>query len=127
LIAALIAGAFALGSFAAMAADEDDPAYKMGMASQRQHDLPNNPPTTVAESKALQDAAMKARVAYASLSPEEKALYKKGMIHQRQMDLRLVGDFRSPNDPIYPMPPPFLPAPTSASKPPAGDATGPKP
>ena len=39
LIAALIAGAFALGSVAAMAADEDNPAYKMGMASQRQHDL----------------------------------------------------------------------------------------
>ncbi len=91
LIAALIAGTFILGTVGAMAADEDSPAYRMGMASQRQHDLQaqatNNPPTTVAESKALQDAAVKARAAYASLSPEEKALYKKAMKAQREMDL----------------------------------------
>ena len=58
LIAALITGAFALGSVAAMAADEDNPAYKMGMASQKQHDLQliygqatNQPATTAAETR----------------------------------------------------------------------------
>jgi hypothetical protein len=95
LIAALITGAFALGSVAAMAADEDNPAYKMGMASQRQHDLQliysqatNQPPTTAAESAALKENAAKARAAYASMTPEEKAMYKKGMRAQRQMDLQ---------------------------------------
>src|SRR5271157_143167 len=95
LIATLIAGAFALGSVAALAADADNPAYKMGMASQRQHDLQliegqatNQPPATPAESAALKDAAAKARAAYASMTPEEKAMYKKGMAAQRQMDLQ---------------------------------------
>ena len=109
LIAALIAGAFALGSVAAMAADEDNPAYKMGMASQRQHDLKlqeaqatNQPPTTAAESAALKDAALKARAAYATMSPEEKAMYKKGMKAQRQMDLQAQEALAQPNPPITP-------------------------
>jgi hypothetical protein len=95
LIAALITGAFALGSVAAMAADEDNPAYKMGMTSQKQRDLQeiysqatNQPPTTAAESKELKENAAKARAAYASMTPEEKAMYKKGMRAQRQMDLQ---------------------------------------
>jgi hypothetical protein len=95
LIAALIAGAFALGSVAALAADEDNPAYKMGMASQRQHDLQlleskatNQPATTAAETKEINEAAAKARAAYASMSPEEKAMYKKGMAAQRQKNLQ---------------------------------------
>ncbi len=95
LIATLIAGAFALGSVAALAADEDNPAYKMGMASQRQKDLQgqeaqatNLPAATAAESKEIKENAMKAREAYASMSPEEKAMYKKGMRAQRQMDLQ---------------------------------------
>jgi hypothetical protein len=95
LIATLIAGGFALGSVAALAADEDNPAYKMGMASQRQHDLQliegkatNQPAATAAESKEIKENAMKAREAYASMSPEEKAMYKKGMKAQRQMDLQ---------------------------------------
>src|SRR5271166_1382866 len=95
LIAGLIAGGFALGSVAALAADEDNPAYKMGMASQRQHDLQqiegqatNQPPTTAAETKEINANAAKARAAYASMSPEEKAMYKKGMAAQRQMDLQ---------------------------------------
>ena len=94
LIAALIAGALALGSVVALAADEDNPAYKMGMASQRQHDLQlqeakahDNPPATPEESKAIKEAAMKARAAYARMTPEEKAIYKKGMSEQRQLDL----------------------------------------
>jgi hypothetical protein len=98
LITTLIAGAFALGSVAAMAADEDNPAYKMGMASQRQHDLQliegqatNQPATTAAESKELREAAAKARAAYASMSPEDKAMYKKGMAAQRQKDLQEQG------------------------------------
>ena len=95
LIATLIASAFALGSVAAMAADEDNPAYKMGKASQRQHDLQlqesqatNLPPATPEESKAIKEAAAKARAAYAAMSPEEKAMYKKGMAAQRAMDLQ---------------------------------------
>jgi hypothetical protein len=109
LIAALIAGAFALGSVAAMAADEDNPAYKMGMASQRQHDLEliegqatNQPPTTAAESKELRDAAAKARAAYATMTPEQKAMYKKGMKAQRQMDLQAQEALAQPNPPITP-------------------------
>ena len=95
LIAGLIAGAFALGSVAAMAADEDNPAYKMGMQSQRQRDLQliygqatNLPPETAAETKEIKDNAAKARAAYASMTPEEKAMYKKGMKAQRAMDLQ---------------------------------------
>jgi hypothetical protein len=95
LIATLIASAFALGSVAAMAADEDNPAYKMGMASQRQHDLQliegqatNQPPTTAAETKAINEAAAKAKAAYATMTPEEKAMYKKGMAAQKQKDLQ---------------------------------------
>ncbi len=95
LIAALITGTFALGSVAAMAADEDNPAYKMGRASQKQRDLQeiysqatNQPPTTAAESKELKDNAAKARAAYGSMTPDEKAMYKKGMKAQRQMDLQ---------------------------------------
>jgi hypothetical protein len=94
LIAALITGAFALGSVAAMAADEDNPAYKMGMVSQKQHDLQliygqatNLPPETAAESKELKENAAKARAAYTSMTPEEKAMYKKGMRAQHAMDL----------------------------------------
>ncbi len=109
LIAALIAGAFALGSVAAMAADEDNPAYKMGMASQRQHDLEliesqatNQPPTTAAESKELREAAAKARAAYATMTPEQKAMYKKGMKAQRQMDLQAQEALAQPNPPITP-------------------------
>jgi len=109
LIATLIAGAFALGSVAALAADEDNPAYKMGMASQRQHDLrliegqaTNQPATTPEESKALKDAAMKARAAYASMSPEDKAMYKKGMAAQRAMDLREQEALAQPNPPTTP-------------------------
>src|SRR5208282_6589956 len=109
LIATLIAGAFALGSVAALAADEDYPAYKMGMASQRQHDLrliegqaTNQPATTPEESKALKDAAMKARAAYASMSPEDKAMYKKGMAAQRAMDLREQEALAQPNPPTTP-------------------------
>jgi hypothetical protein len=90
----LIAGAFALGSVAAPAADEDNPAYKMGMASQRQHDLQlqeakarNNSPVTPEESKAIKEAAVKARAAYARMTPEEKAIYKNGMSEQRHLDL----------------------------------------
>jgi hypothetical protein len=95
LITTLVAGTLALGSVAVMAADEDSAAYKMGMASQRQHDLQliegqatNQPATTAAQSKELKDAAAKARAAYATMTPEEKALYKKGMAAQRQMDLQ---------------------------------------
>jgi hypothetical protein len=95
LIAALIAGAFALGSVAALAADEDNPAYKMGKASQRQRDLQliesqatNLPATTAAETAQIKEAAAKARAAYAAMSPEDKAMYKKGMQAQRQMDLQ---------------------------------------
>ena len=109
LIAALIAGAFAVGSVAAMAADEDDPVFKMGMASQRQHDLEliegqatNQPPATAAESKELRDAAVKARVAYATMTPEQKAMYKKGMKAQRQMDLQAQEALAQPNPPITP-------------------------
>jgi hypothetical protein len=109
LMAALITGAFALGSVAAMAAGEDNPAYKMGMASQRQHDLEliesqatNQPPTTAAESKQLKENAAKARAAYASMTPEEKAMYKKGMKAQRQMDLQAQEALAQPNPPITP-------------------------
>ena len=122
LIAGFIAGAFALGSVAAMADNQTPPipvdqdelkaelakaeadydkmtpveqaAYKLGMASQRQHDLQaqeakaqDNPPATPEESKAIKEAAMKARAAYARMTPEEKAMFKKGMRDQRQMDL----------------------------------------
>ena len=109
LIAALITGAFALGSVAAMAADEDNPAYKMGMASQRQHDLQliesqatNQPPTTAAQTKEINEAAAKARASYASMSPEEKAMYKKGMKAQKQMDLQGQEAQAQPNPPITP-------------------------
>src|SRR5208282_6090864 len=95
LIAGLIAGAFALGSVAAMAADEDNPAYKMGMQSQRQRDLQliygqatNLPTETAAETKAIKENAAKARAAYASMTQEEKAMYKEGMKAQRAMDLQ---------------------------------------
>jgi hypothetical protein len=96
LIALLIASAFALVSVAALADDDkNQAAYKMGMASQRQRDLqlvesqrlPAWTPSTVAESKALKEAAAKARAAYASMTPEEKVMYKKGMKEQRQLDL----------------------------------------
>ena len=109
LIATLVAGGFALGSVAALAADEDNPSYKMGMASQRQHDLQliegqatNQPPATPAESAALKDAAAKARAAYASMTPEEKAMYKKGMKAQREMDLQGQEALAQPNPPITP-------------------------
>ena len=109
LIAVLIAGAFALGTVAAMAADEDNPAYKMGMASQRQHDLQliesqatNQPATTAAESKALKEAAAKAKAAYANMTPEEKAMYKKGMAAQRQIDFQGQEALAQPNPPITP-------------------------
>jgi hypothetical protein len=109
LIAALIAGALALGSVAAMAADEDNPAFKMGMASQRQHDLEliegqaaNQPPTTAAESKELRDAAAKARAGYATMTPQQKAMYKKGMKAQRQMDLQAQEALAQPNPPTTP-------------------------
>ncbi len=95
LIATLVAAGFALGSVAVLAADEDNPAYKMGMASQRQHDLQliegqatNQPAATAAETKEIKEAAAKARAAYASMSPEDKAMYKKGMRAQHQMDLQ---------------------------------------
>jgi|SRR5271155_3413003 len=140
LLLAFFAGAIALGSVAAMAADEDSPAYKMGMTSQRLHDLQlqgaqatNQPATTAAESKELKDAAAKARAAYAGMSPGDKAMYKKGMKAQREMDVLdqpLMGDFWSPNDPTYPrnslaprkMPPAEK---AGATKPAAGDATEP--
>jgi hypothetical protein len=87
---------------AAMAADEDNPAYKMDMASQRQHDLqlqwaqaPNNPPATHEESKAINEDAMKAGAAYARMTSEEKAMYKKGLTAQRQMDLQAHQDYRA--------------------------------
>jgi len=109
LIAALMTGAFALGSVAAMAADEDNPAYKMGMQSQKQHDLQliynqatNLPPATAAESKEIKDNAVKARAAYASMSPEEKAMYKKGMKAQRQMDLQEQQAQATSNPPTTP-------------------------
>jgi hypothetical protein len=109
LIAALIPGLLAFASVAAMAADEDSAAYKMGMASQRQHDLQliegqatNQPATTAAETKALNEAAAKARAAYATMTPEEKALYKKGMAAQRQMDLQMQEALAQPNPPITP-------------------------
>jgi len=109
LIAGLIAGAFAFGSVAALAADEDNPAYKMGMASQRQHDLrliesqaTDQPATTAAETKSINEAAAKARTAYASMSPEEKAMYKKGMAAQRQKDLQGQEALATPNPPTTP-------------------------
>ena len=46
--------------------------------------LPTSPPTTAAESKELKENAAKARAAYASMTPEEKAMYKKGMRAQKQ-------------------------------------------
>ena len=91
LIAALTAGAFVLGSVAALAADEDNPAYRMGMASQREHDLRLQEAWGMDfgthESKSIREAAAKARAAYPSMTPEEKASYKKGMKAQREMDL----------------------------------------
>jgi len=106
LLVGLIGGALALGSVAALAADEDNPAYKMGMASQHQHDLQlqesqatNLPPATPAETKAINEAAAKARAAYASMTPEEKAMYKKGMAAQRQMDLQAQGSQATNNPP----------------------------
>jgi hypothetical protein len=109
LIAALITGAFALGSVAAMAADEDNPAYKMGMASQKQHDLQliegqatNQPATTAAESKQLKEDAAKARAAYASMTPEEKAMYKKGMKAQRALSLQAQEAQATNNPPTTP-------------------------
>ena len=109
LIASLIAGVFALGSVAALAADADNPAYKMGMTSQRQHDLQliegratNQPATTSEETKALNEAAKKARTAYLSMTPEEKALYKKGMTAQRALDLQAQESLATPNPPTTP-------------------------
>ena len=109
LIASVIASAFALGSVAALAADEDNPAYKMGMASQRQHDLQviegraaNQPGSTSEEYKALNEAAKKARAAYFSMTPEEKALYKKGMTAQRAIDLQAQEALATPDSPTTP-------------------------
>jgi hypothetical protein len=109
LITALIAGAFAIGSVAALAADEDHPAYKMGMASQRLHDLDaqqalatNQPRATAEESKAIKEAAMKARAAYATMTPEEKAMYKKGMKAQREVYLKEQEALATPNPPTTP-------------------------
>jgi hypothetical protein len=111
LIATLIAGAFAVGSVAAMAQDQDKTkaAYQMGKDSQKQHDLQliesqatNQPATTAAESKALREAAAKARAAYATMTPEEKAMYKKGMKEQRQMDLQAQQAQATNNPPTTP-------------------------
>jgi len=109
LIATLLAGAFALGSVAALAADEDNPAYKMGMDSQRQHDLQlidgraaNQSGTTSEEYKAINNAAKKARTAYLSMTPEEKALYKKGMTAQRAIDLQAQENLATPDSPTTP-------------------------
>lgn len=109
LSATLIASAFALGSVAALAADEDNPAYKMGMASQRQHDLQliegqatDQPPTTAAETKAIKEAAAKAKAAYATMTPEEKAMYKKGMAAQRAKDLQGQEALATSNPPTTP-------------------------
>lgn len=96
LLVALFSGAFALGSVAATADDQDKKlaAYKMGKDSQRLHDLQaqeakaqDNPPATPEESKEIKEAAAKARAAYARMKPEEKAMYKKGMRAQMQLDL----------------------------------------
>ena len=108
-IAALVASVFALGSVAALAADEDSPAYQLGMVSQRQHDLQliegratNQPATTSEESKAINEAAKKARAAYLNMTPEEKALYKKGMTAQRAKDLQAQEARATPDPPTTP-------------------------
>ncbi len=96
LLVVLCASAFALGSLAAMADDDkNQAAYSMGMASQREHDLRLqeaqgmiNPATP--ESKAIEEAAMKARAAYPRMTPEEKAAYKKGMRDQKEKDDRIA-------------------------------------
>jgi hypothetical protein len=109
LIATLIVGAFALGSVAVLAADEDNPAYKMGMVSQKQKDLQliegrasNHLATTSEETKSLNDAAKQARSAYLSMTPEEKALYKKGMTAQRALDLQAQEALATPDAPTTP-------------------------
>jgi len=72
LIAALIAGAFALGSVAAMA--------QGGVGGPDQ-----TPPQPVDQAKLKADRA-KAKADYAKMTPEEKAAYKKAKAAQRQKD-----------------------------------------
>jgi 23S rRNA maturation mini-RNase III len=72
---------------------EEKAMYKKGKNAQRQMDLqemekPAWPAPTAAESKELREAALKARAAYATMTPEEKAMYKKGKNAQRQIDLQ---------------------------------------
>jgi hypothetical protein len=73
LIAVLIAGAFALGSVAALA--------QGGMGGSDQ-----TPPQPVDQAKLKADRA-KAKADYAKMTPEEKAAYKKAKAAQRQKDL----------------------------------------
>ena len=87
LLIALTAGAFALGSVAALA-DDKTPAA----------------PVDQAKLKAERDAA---KAAAAKMTPEEKAAAKKAKRAERQQlpresDKPLMGDFWSPGDPLYP-------------------------
>src|SRR5208283_1663381 len=88
LIALLIAGMFALGSVAAMAQTTTG-----GMGAP---DKTPPEPVDAAKLKAQRQAAKKA---YADMTPEEKAAYKKQKAAQRQKDLDAQGAQASPNPP----------------------------
>jgi len=91
LIALLIAGTFALGSVAAMA---QTPAIAPGGMGGGDKTPPE--PVDAAKLKAQREAA---KAAYANMTPEEKAAYKKQKAAQRQKDLQLQGNQATPNPP----------------------------
>src|SRR5271154_3402742 len=91
LIALLIAGTFALGSVAAMA---QTPALAPGGMGGGDKTPPE--PVDAAKLKAQREAA---KAAYANMTPEEKAAYKKQKAAQRQKDLQLQGNQATPNPP----------------------------
>jgi hypothetical protein len=88
LIAVLIAGAFALGSVAAMA--------QGGMGGGDQ-----TPPQPVDQAKLKADRA-KAKADYAKMTPEEKAAYKKAKAAQRQKELQEQQTKATPLPPATP-------------------------
>jgi flagellum-specific peptidoglycan hydrolase FlgJ len=90
LIAVLIAGAFAFGSTAAMA--------QGGVAPGGMGGGDKTPPQPVDQSQLKADRA-KAKAAYANMTPEEKAAYKKQKAAQRQKDLQEQGAQATPNPP----------------------------
>lgn len=73
LLAALIAGAFALGSVAAMAATVGGP---------------DRTPDQPVDAQKLKEQRAMAKAGYAKMSPAEQAAFKKGMAAQRAMDLQ---------------------------------------